>query len=237
MLFRNKVEILLSDLEASVSGNNIRVLNVLLIQSAEAPVGILSPLGILEFSDLAEDSDLLDQALQGTNVDGKGRVIGIILNTLLFVLTELLNPNGYHLLQLGASEEAERGILASGFIIALLDQLFKTITEGIAQIRELLLVSEGAQGSHNLLPVREIGVVHNIPQVLADDGRKQTHVVGSTSLLREVVLLGLLNALRTTTDGDHEGIRHTVLLKGNLESLVELSKKQRAGNLLLGFAF
>jgi hypothetical protein len=107
VLLRYKIKVFLSNLKAAVSGHNVGILDILLVQGAEAPVGVLGAFCVLELGDLAENSNLLDQALQSTNVDGEGRVVRIGLDSSLLVLAQLLNPDGHHLLELGASQEAE----------------------------------------------------------------------------------------------------------------------------------
>jgi hypothetical protein len=220
-----------------MGSDDVGILNVLLVQSAEAPVGVLVLFLILEVGDLAEDSHLLDQTLQGTNVDGEGRVICVTLDSSLLILTEFLDPNRHSLLELGSSEEAERGILAGSLITRVVNLLLKAVTERLTEVRELLLISKGAHGSHNLLPVGKVGVMDNIPKVLANDRSEQAHVVGATGLLGEVVLLCLFDALLATADGNHESVRHAVLGEGHIKSLLELAKEQGTGNLLLCRAF
>jgi hypothetical protein len=67
--------------------------------------------------------------------------------------------------------------------------------------------------------------VNDIPEVLTNNRREQAHIVRTASLLREVVLLSLLNALGTTADGNHECVRHTVFAERNIQSLLEFTKK------------
>lgn len=69
VLLRDKVEVLLGNLQSSVSGHDIGVLDILVIEHAEFPVGVLGTFRILKVGNLAEDGDLLDQTLQSTNVD------------------------------------------------------------------------------------------------------------------------------------------------------------------------
>jgi hypothetical protein len=166
-------------------------------------------------------------------VDREGGVIRVTLNSTLLILAEFLDPNGHNLLKLGTSEEAERGILARSLVTRVANLLFKAVTKRLAEVRELLLVSKGAQSSHNLLPVGKIGVMDDIPEVLANDRSQEAHVVRATGLLGEVVLLRLFDTLLTTADSNHEGIRHAVLGEGHIESLFELAEKQGAGDLLL----
>jgi hypothetical protein len=236
VLVRHKIQVLLSNLQPSVGSDDISILNVLFIQSAEAPVRVLGLLLVLELCDLAEDGHLLDQTLQSPDVNREGRIIRVALNSSLLILAEFLNPNGHHLLKLRTSEEAERGVLAGSLVTRVTNLLLKTVTEGLTEIREFLLISKGAQGSHHLLPVGKVSIMNDIPEVLADDGGQQAHVVGTTGLLGEVVLLRLLNALLATTDGNHEGIRHAVLSQGHIKGLFKLAEKQSTGDLLLCLA-
>jgi hypothetical protein len=63
VLLRDKVEVLLRDLQAAVSRDDISVFNVLVIENAELPVGLLGTLSVLELGHLTEDGDLFDQRL------------------------------------------------------------------------------------------------------------------------------------------------------------------------------
>jgi hypothetical protein len=220
-----------------MGSDDVSILDVLLVQGAEAPVRVRVLFLVLEIGDLAEDGHLLDQTLQGTNVNREGRVISVTLNSSLLVLTEFLDPNRHSLLELGTSEETERGILAGSLITRVANLLLKAVTERLTEVRELLLISKGAEGSHHLLPVGQVGVVNDIPEVFANDRSEQAHVVGATSLLGEVVLLCLFDALLATADGNHEGVRHAVLSKGHIKSLFKLAKEQCTGNFLLCRAF
>jgi hypothetical protein len=69
VLLRDKIEVFLRNLQTSVSGHDIGVLDILVVKHAEFPVGILGTFRVLELGNLAEDGDLLNQTLQSTNVD------------------------------------------------------------------------------------------------------------------------------------------------------------------------
>jgi hypothetical protein len=153
VLLRNKVEVLLSDLQASMCSDNIGIFDVLVIQDVQAPLGVLGPFRILELGDLTENGDLLNQALQGADVNGEARAVGIGLDSLLLIFAELINPDGDNLLELRTSQETERSILAGTLVLCALNLLQKAVTKGITEIREFLLIGKCAQGSHNLLPV------------------------------------------------------------------------------------
>jgi hypothetical protein len=182
---------------------------------------------------LTENSNLLNQTLQGADVNGEAGAVGIGLNSFLLVLAKFIDPDGDNLLKLRASQETERGILAGTLILCALNLFKKAVTKDIAEIREFLLVGKCAQGSHNLLPVGQIGIVYNVPEVLTHNRCEQTHIVRATGLLREVVFLSLLDALGTTTDGNHEGVRHAVLAERNIQSLLEFTEEQSTSDLLL----
>jgi hypothetical protein len=235
VLLRHQIKVLLRDLQPAMSGDNIGVLDILIVQHTELPVGVLRVLGVLELGNLAEDSHLLNQALKSMNMDGESSIVGAGLNRLLFVLGKLLDPDGHHLFELRTSQETERCVLACRLLIAAADLLLQAVTQGFAKIRKLLLFGEGAERCHDLLPVGQVSIVHDIPQVLADDRRQQTNIVGAVSLLGEIVLLGLLDALLTTTDSNHESVRHAVLLQGNIESLLKVTDQQSPRDAFLGF--
>src|SRR5699024_11010341 len=105
--------------------------------------------------------------------------------TLLLILAELFRPDSNHLLQLRANQETERSILAGSLVIRCANLIFQTVTESLAEVGKLLLISESAESSHDLLPVGQVSVVHNIPEVLSNDRCKQADVVRTVSLLRE----------------------------------------------------
>lgn len=127
-----------------MSRNNISILNILIVQHTELPVRILGMLRVLKLGNLTEDCHLLNQRLQGANVDGEAGIIGSGLDSGLLALAQFIDPDRNHLLQLGTGKEAERGVLASGFVASASDLLVKTITQGIAKIREIFLLRESA---------------------------------------------------------------------------------------------
>jgi hypothetical protein len=237
VLLGDKVEVLLSNLQASMGSYNIGVFNVLVVQDAQAPIRVLVPLCILELGDLAEDSNLLDQTLQSTDMDREGRIVSVAFNSFLLILAELLDPDSNNLLKLRACQKAERSILAGAFIVAVLDLLLQAITESIAEIREFLLVGKGTQGSHNFLPVGQVGIMHHIPQVLTHNRCEQAHIVRTRRLLGEVVLLCLFDAFGAAANSNHKSIRHLILPEGNIQSFLELPKEQSPSNLFLCLAF
>ena len=51
------------------------------------------------------------------------------------------------------------------------------------------------------------------------------------------MFLGLLDAFRTAADRNHESVGHTVLLKGHIKSLFEISKEKRSGDSFFCFGF
>lgn len=76
MLLRNETEILLRDLQATMSCCNISILHILVVEQAQSPVRLLLAFRIFKLGDLAEQGHLLDQALQSTDMDRKAGVIG-----------------------------------------------------------------------------------------------------------------------------------------------------------------
>ena len=166
-----------------MGSDNIRVFNILLIQVAELPVRLLGTLRVLEVGDLAENSNLLDQALKSANVNREGRAVSSRFKALLLILTKLFRPDSDHLLQFGASQETKRSFLADSLIIRSTNLLLQPVTKSFTKIGEFTFVSVGAKGCHDLLPVGQISVVYNIPEVLSDDRREQADVVRTVSLL------------------------------------------------------
>ena len=237
MLLWDKVKVFLGNLQPAMGSDNIRVFNIFLIQVAELPVRLLGTLRVLEVGDLAENSNLFDQALKSANVNREGRAVSSCFKALLLILAKLFSPDSDHLLQLGASQKAKGSFLADSLVIQSTNLLLQPVTESFTKIGEFVFVSIGAKGCHDLLPVGQIRVVYNIPEVLSDDRCEQADVVRTASLLRKIVFLGLLDALRTATDSNHESVRHTVFFKGHIESLFEIPKEKSSGDSFFCFGF
>ena len=153
----------------------------------------------------------------------------------LLLLLQFLHPVDDNLLELGACQVAEGGITAESVgAVALLVRLFESVTKSFAEIRELGVVRISAEGSHDILPVLEIGVVHDVPEVLANNAGQKTQVVRSLSLLLQVSALRLVDAGLAAANSDHEGVRHTILLQANVKSSVELAQHECLGDTLVG---
>jgi len=97
------------------------------------------------------------------NVNRELRVIVGIIGSLALRFLHLLNPYWDDLLQLGPCEVTEQSVLA------VLASLLEAITKSFAKIREFRLIGKGTQCSHDLRPIMKIGVVDDIPEVLANN--------------------------------------------------------------------
>src|SRR5699024_8389073 len=93
VLLWDKVKVFLGNLQPAMGSDNIRVFNIFLIQVAELPVRLLGTLRVLEVGDLAENSDLLDQALKSANVNGEGRAVSSCFKALQLIPVKLFSPD------------------------------------------------------------------------------------------------------------------------------------------------
>jgi predicted transcriptional regulator len=156
-----------------MTGENIGVLGVLGVQRSKLIALTSLAVGILEANNLAEDSDLLDKVLQSPSVNREAGLAFGSFQAGAFLLLQLLSPDGNNLLKLWASKETERSISSQSTLVGSVWQwLLETITQSLAQVRELGLVGESAQSCHDFLPVWQIGIVDNVPQILANNWGK-----------------------------------------------------------------
>lgn len=206
VLVWHQTEVPLGDIQPTMRGSDVSIFHVFVVQDAELPVRILLQFRVLVVGDLAENSHLFDEALQGADMHREARVLGGLIDARLLVLSELIEPDANYFLQLGSRKITERGIFASSLLVTAPELLFQAVTESFTQIREFLLIGKRAEGRHNLLPVREVRVMHNIPQVLSHNGREQAQIVGTPALLGEVRFLDFLDAFLASADCDHESI-------------------------------
>lgn len=70
-------------------------------------------------------------------MDGEAGIIGSRLDSDLLVLAQFIDPDRNHFLQFGTGKEAERGVLASGFVASASNLLVKSVSKGIAKIRKI----------------------------------------------------------------------------------------------------
>jgi hypothetical protein len=165
-----QVQILLRHLELTVGRDDVGILRILVVQGRQLPSRRLLLLGVIELGHLSEHGHLLDQALQGSRVNREGRVRTVILQTGALLLLQLVQPDGYHLLELRAGKVAEGGVLAKvGVVLILLQLLFQSVAQGLAQVGKLGWLRKRAQGRHDLSPVLEVGIVDHVPEILAHD--------------------------------------------------------------------
>lgn len=107
VLGRQQIQILLSDLQLTVTSQDISVLSVLGVQRSKLPVLAGLAVGILEANNLAEDCDLLNEVLQRSGVDREaGLTIGGF-EASTFLLLQFLGPDSNNLFELRTSKEAE----------------------------------------------------------------------------------------------------------------------------------
>lgn len=64
VLRRQEIQILLSNRQLAVRRSNVGILDILRVERAKLPVGLLLLFRILEFGDLSEDRNLLNEVLQ-----------------------------------------------------------------------------------------------------------------------------------------------------------------------------
>jgi hypothetical protein len=64
----------------------------------------------------------------------------------------------------------------------LLVRFLKTIAKNLAEVGEFGFISVGAQSSDNFLPVLDVGIVYDIPQILSDNAGEQANVLWTVAL-------------------------------------------------------
>ena len=80
---------------------DVGVFNILRIKWTKLPVRFLLPLRIFKFRHLTEDSDLLDEVLQGFCMNGKAGFASRFFRTGGLVLLKFLRPIDDNFLELG----------------------------------------------------------------------------------------------------------------------------------------
>jgi hypothetical protein len=120
MLFRHKAEVSVRNIKAAMCRCNVGVLNVLVIENTELPVRIFLSVDVLVVCDLTENGDLLNKCLQGAHMNRECGPCLILVDALLLVCLEFVQPDTNNLLQLGTCQITERGILADGLVRAAL---------------------------------------------------------------------------------------------------------------------
>jgi hypothetical protein len=233
ILLWKKIKVLLGNRELAVRRRNISILDVLRVQRFEFPVLVLLLLCILELSHLAEHGNLFDEFLEGSRMDGEAVVAFRLFETSILILLKLLSPVDHYLLELGASQVAEGRILA-GRACSFSNRLLQAITKSFAEVREFGLISKGADSGHDLLPVLEIGVVHKVPEVLANNRCEKTQVVWCIRLPLEISSLCLCDALLAAANGNHKGVRETVFLQAHVQGSVEVAEHESTSDLGVG---
>lgn len=100
-----------------MTGQDISILGVLVVQSGKLPVRVQVRLAVLELGSVAEDSDLFDEVLQRPSMDRESRITRLLFQTSLLSFIKLFSPDGYNLLKLGSDKVAERSILSVTLLI------------------------------------------------------------------------------------------------------------------------
>ena len=191
----------------------------------------------MKLGDLPEHGDLFDQPLKRSGVQREARVGLSSLKTSPLVFLTFLDPEGHHLIELGPGQVTERCVFALIRPIAPLGShlLLEPITQPFAEVGKLVLVREGTERGHDFLPVGQICIVDDIPQILSHDRFEQPHVIGTWRLLGEIRRLCLLHARLPSTDGDDDGVGHALFPKADFHGRLELAEDEGLCDLPIGF--
>ena len=144
----------------------------------------------------------------------------LVRNEALLLLRELVDPNIDKAFQATGSEVRERRVAAQFCTLSLpvgatrgLDDVrmeLQALSELLRQPRELLLASERAQHDEDLLPLLQIGVLHNIVEIVCDDRLEEAEVRERGRTALEVRLLSACEELWATLDGQEDRVRKAV---------------------------
>lgn len=171
---------------------------------------------------LAEDGDLLDEALQSQGVDGVQGAVEVVVfcDETSLLLCQLLDPDVHQTLETASSEVGQRGVAAEVGSLRLgvvctgglhdVRLELQALAQLLGKPRELLLVRERAEHNENLLPLLQISVLDDVVEVVGHDGLEEAQVGELNGAALEVRLLCAREELLASLDREQDGIREAV---------------------------
>jgi hypothetical protein len=141
---------------------DVSILDISVVERRKFPSRRYVSFFVPEFCDVPKDCDLFNEVLERTRVHRERRISTGILHTSLFVLLKFRNPDTDNLFKPRTDEIAKGCILARS-------RLKDSIAKSFAQVRKFIRVSIGTQCSHRLLPVVQVSIINNVPQVFPNN--------------------------------------------------------------------
>jgi hypothetical protein len=92
------------------------------------------------------------------------------------------------------------------------------------------LPSESAEDDENLFPFGQLRVLHDVRQVVGDDGLEQSKIRESCGTTLEIRLLSLCQEFRTALDSEDECVRESVDREGECDGRLKVAEDQRTGD-------
>lgn len=228
----NEIDILLGELEISSIRKHIRILDIFVVERSKRPLSVSRLAPIHEFGCRPEHSDFLDKGLQRLDM----AVESSCLANRLLRLLKILKPNRDSLLQLEASNIGKRRTLAKIHVVPILGvQCLETVAQRCAKVGEFVGTRISAESSNNLLPVRDICIVDDIPHILSNDRGEKPEVVGALRILGKVRILNFFDAVLTTNNSEHKCIRNAVILQANIDGFGKMTESNRPSDRLVSF--